>query len=512
MANDRLRERLRLHNTLTRETGAFEPIEPGHVRMYHCGPTVYGYAHIGNMSAFLLGDLLRRVFEHAGYRVTQVMNITDVGHLTHDDVADAGGEDKLEAAARRAGRTPWDLARHYTTAFFQDLEALDILAAHYYPRATEFVPEMVRMIERLVERGYAYEAGGNVYFDLQRYAGEHEGYGRLSGNALESLEAGARIEVREDKRSPHDFALWKVDPDHIMQWDSPWGRGFPGWHIECSAMSMRFLGESFDVHTGGEDNIFPHHECEIAQAEGATGKPFVRWWLHTRFLLVEGKKMSKSLGNFFTLRDLLDRGWTGREVRYALLSTHYRSQPNFTFDLLKASRKALSRLDNFRARVSGIAAGDGAAGAAGGDAAAAPAMVTAARERFTDAIADDLNVSGALAAVFELVREGNKAELDRTAARAVLAFLAEVEAVLGIGGPAGDGGGAETGGVSGAGAESTGAEAALDRAAAEQLLAARVEARAAKDWARADAIRDELSAGGWTVEDLPEGARLKREL
>ncbi len=508
MVNERLRARLRFHNTLTRRTERFTPLEPGHVRMYHCGPTVYGYAHIGNMSAFLLADLLRRVCEHAGYRVTQVMNITDVGHLTHDDVADAGGEDKLEAAARRAGRTPWDLARHYTAAFFEDLEALGIRAAHYYPRATEFVPEMIALIERLLDRGFAYVAEGNVYFDIERYVREGGGYGRLSGNTLERLEAGARIEVREHKRSPYDFALWKVDPAHIMQWESPWGRGFPGWHIECSAMSMRFLGESFDVHTGGEDNIFPHHECEIAQSEAASGKPFVRWWLHTRFLLVDGKKMSKSLGNFYTLRDLFERGYTGREVRYALLSTHYRHQPNFTFDLLAASRKALGRLDRFRERAEAVCAQAGEA-PAGRAAVRAPRhpLIVAAYERWSDALADDLNVSAALAAIFELIRQVNREGWNVELARESLWLLSVLEEVLGFGAPQSEMGQRGRGDTSPARGRER-ADGALPREEAQRLVAERAEARRAKDWARADAIRARLLAGGWRVEDRPDGAHL----
>ncbi|GIW71411.1 MAG: cysteine--tRNA ligase [Planctomycetota bacterium] len=525
MAGEWLRERLRLYDTLTKRSERFEPLEPGHVRMYHCGPTVYAYAHIGNMSAFVFADLVRRVMEHAGYRVTQVMNITDVGHLTHDELADAAGEDKLEAAARRSGRTPWDLARHYTAAFLQDLEALGVRAAHAYPRATEFVPEMIALIERLLARGYAYvTAAGNVYYDVRRFAG----YGRLSGNTLERLEAGARVQVREDKRHPHDFALWKVDPAHIMQWEpaaelarlraaargwggtpeaeggrgpwnSPWGRGFPGWHIECSAMAMRFLGESFDIHTGGEDNIFPHHECEIAQSEGATGKPFVRRWLHTRFLLVDGKKMSKRLGNFYTLRDLVARGWTGREVRYALLSTHYRSQPNFTFELLAASRKALGRLEAFRDRMRELAAAS-PPGEPDARLEPEPELVARARERFESALADDLNVSAALAVLFELVREGNRAAPPPAAARAILQLLAEADAVLGLGlqtpAPAAP---AEP-------AVAPGLEAEAMRA----LLAARERARAARDFARADAVRELLREVGYGIEDLPSGPRLRR--
>ena len=351
---DRPKLSLKLHNTLSHAVEPFEPLEVGHVRMYHCGPTVYDYAHIGNLKAFMLADLLRRVMERAGYRVTQVMNITDVGHLTEDDVADARGEDRLEQAARRLSRTPWDIARHYTRAFLCDLEALGVRAAHAYPRASEFIPEMITLVERLIERGLAYAVGGNVYFDVRRF----KGYGKLSGNTLDALEAGARVEVRGDKRSAHDFALWKHDPKHLMQWPSPWGRGFPGWHVECSAMAMRFLGESFDIHTGGEDNIFPHHDCEIAQSEGATGKPFARFWLHTRFMTVDGEKMSKRLRNAYTLADVRARGYSARELRYALGKTHYRNAFNFTWDALDEARTALKRIGAFVYRVERAAPGE----------------------------------------------------------------------------------------------------------------------------------------------------------
>jgi cysteinyl-tRNA synthetase len=484
---------LKLYNTRSRSEEVFEPLDPPRVRMYHCGPTVYNYAHIGNLSAWVFADILRRVIEYAGYEVTQVMNITDVGHLTVDDVADARGEDKLEAAARRENRTPWDLARHYTRCFFADLEALGIKAAHYYPRATEFVPEMIELIQELEKNGFAYRAGADVYFDISRFPA----YGALSGNTLEKLEAGARVEVREEKRSPHDFALWKTDPKHIMQWPSPWGRGFPGWHIECSAMARRFLGDSFDIHTGGEDNIFPHHECEIAQSEGATGKPFVRYWLHTRFLLVDGKKMSKSLGNFYTLRDIEAKGYSPRELRYLFISTHYRTQPNFTFEGLDAARRALERLDRFVEKVSGEAAG------AGGEATADLSLVMAARRAFDDAVAADLNISLALGAIFELVREGNKRVFPPGEADAVLGFLRDVDQVLGVlfWTPLAERRGSEAPPARAAGLAEAEAQALLDR---------REAARKAKDFATSDRLRDELRKGGWVVEDTPRGPRLKR--
>jgi cysteinyl-tRNA synthetase len=479
--------KIRFYNTLTKRKEDFEPLVPGKVRMYHCGPTVYAPAHIGNMTAFLLGDLLRRTLELFGYDVLQVMNITDVGHMTRDDVADCGGEDRLERRAREQGLTPWDLARKYTWLFVRDLELLGIKAAHVNPRATEFVPEMIAIIERLVAKGLAYQVpGGDVYFDVTKFPA----YGRLSGNTLEQLEAGARVEVREEKRHPADFALWKVDPKHIMQWDSPFGRGFPGWHIECSAMSMRFLGETFDIHTGGEDNIFPHHECEIAQSEGATGKPFVRHWLHTRFLLVEGKKMAKREGNFFTLGDLVDRGFKPREVRYLLLSTHYRSQANFTFEGLRAARAALARLDELRERVEQARALIGMS-----DMRVAEAC-RAARDAFYLALGDDLNVSEALAALFNLVREVNRATFTSGDVDIILRTLRCIDSVLGVIFVAEEKPAASTASVS------------PDWARAEELKKRRDDARKRRDFGEADRLRHELAALGFVIKDKPDGTSL----
>ncbi len=487
---------IRLYNSLTRKKEDFVPLEAGKVRMYHCGPTVYAPVHIGNLSAFLLADILRRTLEHFGYDVTQVMNVTDVGHMTRDDVADAAGEDRLERRAREQGLTPWDLARTYTWMFFRDLEAIGIKAAHYYPRATEFVREMADMTERLIERGLAYETpAGDVYFDVRRFPT----YGRLSNNTLESLEAGARVEVREDKRHPADFALWKVDPKHVMQWDpTSWGgklrRGFPGWHIECSVMSQRYLGETFDIHTGGEDHFFPHHECEIAQSEGATGKPFVRYWMHKAFILVEGKKMAKREGNFYTLADLQEKGFTPREVRYLLISTHYRSQQNFTVEGLAAARAALRRVDEARER---LLAGRAADGPADDGLRAAAAR---AREAFDEAIADDLNVSGALAALFDLVRDANRATLGKGDADVALGAFERANSVLGI-----DAARA----VEVRAPEARPAAPAGPPPEVEALANAREAARKAKRWPDADRIRGEIDALGWEVKDTPKGPALR---
>ncbi|MGH7151987.1 MAG: cysteine--tRNA ligase, partial [Planctomycetota bacterium] len=321
---------LRLFNTLGRRLEEFVPLRSGEVRMYNCGPTVYQPPSIGNYRTFLFADLLRRTLEARGYRVLQVMNLTDVGHLTLE--AEEGGEDKVQKAARERGVDPWTITAEIAALFFQDLGTLGVRPALHYPKATDHIPEMLEIVEGLLAKRHAYAVGENVYFDVTSFPG----YGRLSGNRLEDLEAGARLERNPEKRHPADFALWKSDPAHVMKWPSRFGpNGFPGWHVECSAMSRKYLGDTLDIHTGGEDNIFPHHEGEIAQSVGFTGKPFVRHWLHTKFLLVDGGKMSKSLGNVILPEDVLARGHTGRQLRFALSRVHYRQPLNFTWDGMK---------------------------------------------------------------------------------------------------------------------------------------------------------------------------------
>jgi cysteinyl-tRNA synthetase len=472
-----------LYNTLTKRLEPFAPREPGVVRMYNCGPTVYSDPHIGNFRAFLFADVLRRALELLGFRVEQVMNLTDVGHLTQDDIE--AGEDKIEAAARRERRRPEEIADHYAAEFFAIARLLNLRPALKNPKAREHIPEMLALIRTLVERGYAYVVNGNVYYDVTRFPA----YGRLSGNSLEELQAGARIEVNPEKRNHLDFALWKQDPRHLMQWDSPWGRGFPGWHIECSAMSMKYLGETLDIHTGGEDNIFPHHDCEIAQSEAATGKPFARCWLHTRHLLVDGRKMSKSLGNFHTVRDVLARGYDPRVLRFALVRAHYRQPLNFTWDGMDAAREALGRLRDFQRAVAAAAAPVGAP--AGGDAAALDAPLAQAETGFREALEDDLNVSRALAALFDFVTAANRlGALSPAAARRAADFLGRADAVLGV---LGEG------------------ESELD-AESQSLLAKREEARKRRDYAESDRLRARLRERGIIVEDTPRGMVWKRSL
>ncbi|MBM3984773.1 MAG: cysteine--tRNA ligase [Planctomycetes bacterium] len=472
-----------LHDTLARAKVPFAPLAPPAVRMYNCGPTVYSPAHIGNFRSFLLGDVLRRWLEVSGFRVTQVMNITDVGHARDDDPD--FGEDKLDAAARKEKLDPWQVADKYTALFLQDLDALGLQRPHQQPRATQYIPQMIEIIQRLVASGHAYVSGHDVYYSVPSFPD----YGRLSGNTGDDLLAGARVEVREAKRDPRDFALWKSDPHHLMQWDSPWGRGFPGWHIECSAMSRACLGDgTLDVHTGGEDNIFPHHECEIAQSEGAFGVPFVRHWLHARFLQVEGAKMSKSLGNLYTVGQLEQMGHPPVAVRFALLRSHYRQVLNFTFDGLRQAASDVRRLRMFDVRLREAIAGPAWTRNMGGG--EEPAYVAAARAKFDDGMNDDLNVSAALDGVFSLMNDANREGVQGAASGFVLRELQRFDRVLGV---------LERDSGSG-----------LFDAEIEALIAKRNAARSMRDYKTADAVRTQLAAMGIELLDGKDGVKWRR--
>jgi len=467
-----------LTNTLTGKKEKFVPIEPGRVRLYSCGPTVYNFAHIGNFRSFLTSDLLTRALEYLGYDVKKVMNITDVGHLTGDDAADASGEDKISRTAREQHLDPYEIARKFEDAFHEDEQQLRIRPADAYPRATDFIPEQIALAEKLIAAGYAYEVNGSVYFRTKKF----EKYGQLSGNSLENLIAGARVEVNSEKDDPLDFALWKkADANHLMQWDSPWGRGFPGWHAECSAMSGKLLGFPFDIHTGGEDNVFPHHECEIAQNEcSCGGQKSVNYWLHTKYLQVEGKKMSKSAGNFFTIRDLLAEGWRGNEIRLALLGAHYRSTLDFSKKSLEQARASIARIveanrvclateyelpNDFSEKF---------------------------RENFQRALSDDLNVAGALAAVFEITNAVLKLfaeqQLDGATASAALDFFQnDFDSIF----------------------ECFPTEVKIEefqKTEIEELVAQRGTARTEKNWVESDRLRDELlEKFNVEVRDGPDG-------
>jgi len=474
---------IRLHNSFTRQLEELRPIVDGKVTMYHCGPTVYSSPHIGNFRSFLFADVLRRFVEDQGYEVTQVMNITDVGHLTLDDVE--GGEDKMEAESKRTGRTAWEIAKEYTDEFHDCQRQLQVRLPHHMPRATDFIQQMGLIIDDLLKKGIAYQVNGDVYYEVAKF----EPYGKLSGKVLEDLESGARVAVNEDKKDPRDFALWKVDAKHQMQWDGPFEggqRGFPGWHIECSAMSMHYLGRSIDIHTGGEDNVFPHHECEIAQTEAHTGERFVGIWMHARHLLVDNTKMSKSLGNFFTVSEILAKGYTGRELRFALIRVQYRQSLNFTLAGLTEGRAAIARVNEARKNLVRIRDG---ADREGGDGLAA--AVQTANDTFTASMQDDLNVSEALAAIFDFVTTCNKAAPSVAGATVALQAFARFEDVLAVFGDEPE--------VAG--------DAPAELVA---LLDQRKHAKASKDWAAADRIREEIAAAGWKIVDTPAGARLEK--
>lgn len=460
---------LRFFNTLSREIEDFVPLEPGRVRLYTCGPTVYNFAHIGNFRAYVFEDLLQRHLEYRGYAVQRVMNLTDV-------------DDKTIRGCRAAGLPLAEFTAPFKRAFFEDLDALRIKRAAHFPEATaaDHIARMIEMIGVLVEKGHAYRAeDGSVYFRIRSFPA----YGRLAHIVLDELKPGARVRSDEyEKENVGDFALWKAwdAADGDVGWESPWGRGRPGWHIECSAMATGLLGPQLDIHCGGEDNIFPHHEAEIAQTECVTGLRFARYWLHCKHLQVEGAKMAKSAGNFFTLRDLIEKGWSGREVRYALLSVKYREPLNFTFDGLAAARSALQRLDAWGARL----------GDAAGSAAPEP-LDWPDLDGFGAALDDDLNISAALAAVFEVIRESNRrldaGSLTGGQARHLADWLAGVQTVLAME-----------------------PEAEAVPSEVTDLLARRAEARAAKDWVASDTLRDAIAALGWLVKDTKDGQKLSR--
>jgi cysteinyl-tRNA synthetase len=558
---------LHLKNSLTKAVEPFQPLDPEgkKVTLYSCGPTVYSYAHIGNFRSFLMGDLLRRVLESQGYAVRHVMNITDVGHMTVDHLADAQGEDKLAKVARELGKDPYQVAAHFEKAFVADAKTLRLKNylgaegedASLHPRATDHVPEMLAMIQTLIERDYAYVDGnGQVYFEVAKFPE----YGALSGKVMDDLECGSRVEVREEKKDPRDFALWKADDKHLMQWDphgpkgfakdgwerlqalSPQGidarikPGFPGWHIECSAMARAHLGELIDLHTGGEDNVFPHHECEIAQSYGAATdthapKAFAHTWVHARHLMVNGRKMSKSDGTFFTLSNFLDPRGSGRVdiaeklesmgfpggtvpanvLRYALMSNSYTQPMNFTFDLLVQSKASIERLQSRYDRLRETAS---AAGAASDE---VRAILDKGLAGFNGALADNLNTPNALAALFDAVGELNQRELSPADATAALAFFESVDAVLDVLDRRPRSGlitaealatRVTAGGLPTR--DELGAMTELSPEAIEALAAARKAARGAKDYAFGDAIRDHLKQHGVVIEDTAQGIRWKR--
>lgn len=463
---------IRFFNTLTRSKQEFVPLEPGKAGMYTCGPTVYNYAHIGNFRAYVAQDLLKRHLKYRGFNVTHVMNLTDV-------------EDKIIRTCKETGESRAALTGRYTQAFFEDLDTLGIERADQCPAATECIGEMVALIKALEAKGHTYTEDGSVYFRLSTFSE----YGKLSRFDMAQLRSGASCRVDRDEydsEDARDFALWKAydEEDGDIYWDTELGKGRPGWHIECSVMSMKYLGATLDIHCGGEDLIFPHHENEIAQSVCATGKPFVRYWLHNAYLNVEGRKMSKSLGNFFTLRDLLDKGHHPLAIRWVLLATHYRQPNNFAFDAVEAANQSLNRIRDFRLRLRDVA----------GEGAGLEEETAACEQAFGEALDDDLNISGALAAVFDFIRETNRQidrnELGTAGAQRAVALLDRLDGVTGLFAPLG--------------------EAPVPKEILD-LVEARQKARREKNFAGADAIRDALAQQGWLVEDTPDGPRVKRK-
>ncbi len=518
---------MRLYNTLAHELQTFTPLQPGPdaaeplagstIRMYTCGPTVYDFAHIGNFRAFLFADVLRRTLEFRGARVLYVMNMTDVGHMVDDSHADAQGEDKMEIAqqkmkeSKKSGKAavenpddPHQVAQFFVDRFLDDARALQLSIVQQrdampvaeqmriMPRPTEFIGPFIHMIQTLIDNGHAYVGtDGVVYYSVASFPA----YGKLSGNSVEQLShgAGGRTAVSTGKKHPADFFLWKPDPHHIMRWPSPWGEGYPGWHIECSSMATSLLGPSIDIHTGGEDNIFPHHECEIAQSEAATGKPFSHFWLHTRHLMVDGAKMSKSKGNFFTIRDLVAKGFDPLAIRYALIATRYRESMNFSIQSLYEAASAVTTLRDLAEKLQTAAASiDEAAGEAHAELTPQDAELLKA---ISTAMDDDLNISGALGALFLWAAPLSKQKkIPVPQARSALAALRKIDHILAVIFPPLRPLPPET------------------ITQVESLLAQRTAARAAKNWAESDALRNQLLALGVEIKDTPAGTTWRPRL
>lgn len=469
---------IQFYNSLTHRVEPLEPIHPGKIGMYTCGPTVYNYAHIGNFRCYAFEDILKRTLLASGLKVRHVMNLTDV-------------DDKTIRGSQAEHLPLGEFTRKYKDAFFQDIKTLRMIPADVYPAATETIPEMIELIQKLFDKGIAYQAEDkSVYFSIAKWP--H--YGQLVKIDRDAMRVGVRVKMDEyAKDSMADFALWKAwdQADGDVWWDSPWGRGRPGWHIECSAMSSKYLGKTFDLHCGGVDNMFPHHEDEIAQSEAANGCRFVNMWMHCAHLMVENQKMSKSLGNFYTLKDILDKGYSGREIRYVLIGTYYRQSLNFSFQALEEARGNLQRIDAFRERLQDVAK-HGAEGDATPEQAAAFEKAGAA---FLAALQDDLNVSAGLGVLFDFLRESNR-ELDAgaftaAAARGALEALGKMDEVLAV-------------------MEPDAAELKVPEEI-QRMADERQAARAAKDWAKADLLRKAIDEAGWIVKDTPKGPQLLRK-
>lgn len=461
---------LKVYNTLSRKKEQFKELHDGEVYMYSCGPTVYNFAHIGNLRTYVFMDLLRRVLAFDGFILKGVMNITDVGHLTNDSDS---GEDKMDKTAKEQNKSPYEIAEFYTKVFYEDLEKLNIAKPEIIAKATEHIDDMIHYVENLIKLGYAYEISDGIYFDISKFPK----YGELSGLNLDEQIAGARVEVNTEKRNPQDFAVWKkAEPEHIMQWQSPWGMGYPGWHIECSVMSQKYLGDVFDIHTGGVDHIPIHHENEIAQNEAITGKKSVDYWMHGEFMLVNNGKMSKSLGNTYTISQLEEMGYSPLVFRYFCLNAHYRKKLNFTFDGMNAAKVSYERLC---ALISGHKKGR---------ACVTPEVLDGYMKEFTDAINDDINIPMALGVLWKMVKEPLCSDIYFKAL--------EMDKVLGL---------------------------SLDRTDEylqsikedvpkdiKELAEARLNAKKEKNWAEADRLREEITSKGYSILDNKDGYEIKK--
>lgn len=460
---------LRFYNTLTRKKEDFVPVKPHQAGIYSCGPTVYKYAHIGNLRAYVFMDELRRVLEYNGYKVKSVMNITDVGHLVSD--AD-DGEDKMSKSAHETGKTPLEIASFYTDQFIKDIDALNIKRPTVCPKATDNIPEMIAVVQSLLDNGYAYETEDGIYFSVEKFPD----YGKLSGINLADQRHGARVEVNSFKRHPVDFALWKkAAPNHLQQWDSPWGKGFPGWHIECTAMSKKYLGEVFDIHTGGVDHIPIHHENEIAQAECWLGHPAVHYWMHSEFMLIDGGKMSKSLGNTYTISDLVAKGYSPVVFRYFCLNVQYRQKINFTWEAMDAAKAAYNKLcaqlvshKNSPARTE-------------------KSILDDFHNKFEEAINDDLNIPLAIGVLWTMLKLPKSCDVYKLALDFDRVFALDFDKVK----------------------EEKKEIVIPDNV--RQLAETRLQARKAKNWAESDRLREELSALGYSVKDTADGYELSEK-
>ena len=482
---------LELYNSLTRRKEEFKPLKKGRVGIYVCGPTVYGHAHLGHAKSYVSFDVLIRYLRYLGYSVTYVQNITDVGHLTDD--ADEG-EDKIVKAARKEKKHPMALAEFYTRSYFEDMDRLNCVRPDISPRATGHITEQIEVVKTLVDKGYAYEVKGSVYFEVAKFAD----YGKLSGRNVDEMMAGARVEVSAEKRAPADFALWKkAEPNHIMQWPSPWGMGYPGWHLECSVMSMKYLGKTIDIHGGGLENQFPHHECEIAQSEAANGVQFVRYWLHNNMVTVDGQKMGKSLNNFITLKEAfrgaherLLRGYDPLAVRQLILNSHYRSPLDFSDAALFAAQSGYLRIAEavkaLRKQQKNAPEGEAEKEVI--------EQLDGFKQRFEEAMNDDLNTSVALSVLFDMVRLTNKLLDDGNATTGTLEAVDELFDKLG---------GDVLGVVKDEYAEASGPDEQIVDLLVKVLIEQRNQARNRKDYAAADAVRERLGEIGIVLEDKP---------